>query len=31
MSGWSKPNDVVTCKYIDPTISETPAAGLFFG
>jgi hypothetical protein len=31
MCGWSKTNDVVTCKYIDPTMSETPAAWLFFG
>jgi hypothetical protein len=31
MGGWSKTNDAVTGKYIDPTISETPAALLFFG
>jgi hypothetical protein len=31
MGGWSKTNDVVTGKYIDPTMSETPAASLFFG
>jgi hypothetical protein len=31
MGGWSKTNDVVTGKYIDPTMSETPAAWLFFG
>ena len=31
MGGWSKTNDVVTSKYIDPTMSETPAAWLFFG
>jgi hypothetical protein len=31
MGGWSKTNDVVTGKYIDPTMSETLAAWLFFG
>jgi hypothetical protein len=32
MGGWSKTSDVVTGKYIiDPTMSETPAARLFFG
>jgi hypothetical protein len=31
MGGWSKAIDVVTGKYIDPTMSETPAAWLFFG
>ena len=31
MGGWSKTSDVVTGKYIDPTMSETPAAWLFFG
>jgi hypothetical protein len=31
MGGWSKTNDVVTGEYIDPTMSETPAAWLFFG
>jgi hypothetical protein len=30
MGGWSKTSGVVTCKYIDPTMSETPAARLFF-
>jgi hypothetical protein len=31
MGGWSKTNDIVTGKYIDPTMSETSAAWLFFG
>jgi hypothetical protein len=31
MGGWSKTSDGVTGKYIDPTMSETPAACLFFG
>jgi hypothetical protein len=29
MGGWSKNNDAVTGKYIDPTMSATPTA-LFF-
>jgi hypothetical protein len=31
MGGWPKTSDVVTGKYIDPTMSETLAALLFFG
>jgi hypothetical protein len=30
MGGWSK-TDAVTGKYIDPTMSETPATWAFFG
>jgi hypothetical protein len=31
MGGWSKTSDVVIGKYTDLTMSETPAALLFFG
>jgi hypothetical protein len=31
MGGWSTTSDVVTGKYIDPTMSATPTAWLFFG
>jgi hypothetical protein len=31
MGGWSKTSDVVTDKYIDPTMSETPVAWLLIG
>jgi hypothetical protein len=31
IGGWSRTSEVVTGKYIDPTMSEPPAAWLFFG
>eukprot|EP00873_Tetraselmis_striata_P001146 jgi/Tetstr1/421410/TSEL_001177.t1 len=31
MGDWSKDNEVVTWKYIDPTMRPTPAAWRFFG